>query len=228
MKNKVREAFAVVVPSIPGLTIAEIAQEMQRLSDQIKLRMSGPRALEGYWACCKCSREVKEETWGTSCPDCAHEECTDCKLVAYGLRTFWRPPNIVEEATRTLWLDNIPSSTTFSNLKNIFKSYGPITSARDSTHRGGFIIFERLESAISAKATLNNQEIFPTAGPIQIDFAETSPSGTSNVDNTELPSPSLNPAGSTLDWEEEKEEEEEEDLRLSLGMYSSSRLFDVN
>jgi hypothetical protein len=111
--------------------------------------------------------------------------------------TLELPVADVKRPTRTLLLKNIPSSTTVSNLTDTFKSYGPIILARVLAHAScGFIRFERLESAISAKATLNYQEIFPGAGPVLIDFTETSPSGTSNIDNTEFPSPSLSPASS--------------------------------
>ncbi|KAF8863058.1 hypothetical protein BDZ45DRAFT_147615 [Acephala macrosclerotiorum] len=54
----------------------------------------------------------------------------------------------------------------------IFKQYDPVISARVLRHKNcGFVNFERLESAVSAKAMMNGKEIFPGAGPIRINFA---------------------------------------------------------
>ncbi|KAI0992190.1 hypothetical protein K3495_g15996, partial [Podosphaera aphanis] len=96
-----------------------------------------------------------------------------------------------EGPTRALWLGSIPLSTTVSTLTEMFKHHGPIISARVLTHKNcGFVNFERLESAISAKALMNGKEIFPGAGPIRINFAKPpSPSGTP-VSDGQFPSPS--------------------------------------
>ncbi|PMD63388.1 uncharacterized protein K444DRAFT_627104 [Hyaloscypha bicolor E] len=35
-----------------------------------------------WWRCCQetCEhREVNNEAWGTTCPDCSHEKCEDCE-----------------------------------------------------------------------------------------------------------------------------------------------------
>ncbi|KAL3419152.1 hypothetical protein PVAG01_09374 [Phlyctema vagabunda] len=100
----------------------------------------------------------------------------------------------LEGPTRSLWLGSIPSSTTVSTLMEMFKSHGPIETARVLTHKNcGFVNFERLESAISAKAMMNGKEIFPGAGPVRINFAKpTSPSGTPGP-NGQFPSPSPDP-----------------------------------
>ncbi|RKF83869.1 putative rna binding protein [Golovinomyces cichoracearum] len=83
------------------------------------------------------------------------------------------PDEKSEGPTRALWLGSIPLSTTVSTLTEIFKHYGSIISARVLTHKNcGFVNFERLESAISAKAHMNGKEIFPGAGPIRINFAK--------------------------------------------------------
>ncbi|KAH8653233.1 hypothetical protein BGZ60DRAFT_180906 [Tricladium varicosporioides] len=104
------------------------------------------------------------------------------------------PDDNLEGPTRALWLGSIPSSTTVSTLMEMFKSHGPIISARVLTHKNcGFVNFERLESAISAKAMMNGKEIFPGAGPVRINFAKPpSPSGTPGHDGT-FPSPSPDP-----------------------------------
>ena len=104
------------------------------------------------------------------------------------------PDDNLEGPTRALWLGSIPSSTTVSTLTEMFKSHGPIISARVLTHKNcGFVNFERLESAISAKAMMNGKEIFPGAGPVRINFAKPpSPSGTPGHDGT-FPSPSPDP-----------------------------------
>jgi protein JSN1 len=62
------------------------------------------------------------------------------------------PDDNLEGPTRALWLGSIPSSTTVSTLTEMFKSYGSIISARVLTHKNcGFVNFERLESAMSAR-----------------------------------------------------------------------------
>jgi protein JSN1 len=104
------------------------------------------------------------------------------------------PDDNLEGPTRALWLGSIPSSTTVSTLTEMFKQHGSIISARVLTHKNcGFVNFERLESAISAKAMMNGKEIFPGAGPVRINFAKPpSPSGTPGHDGT-FPSPSPDP-----------------------------------
>jgi protein JSN1 len=104
------------------------------------------------------------------------------------------PNDNLEGPTTALWLGSIPSSTTVSTLTEMFKSHGPIISARVLTHKNcGFVNFERMESAISAKAMMNGKEIFPGAGPVRINFAKPpSPSGTPGPDG-QFPSPSPDP-----------------------------------
>ncbi|CAM1505551.1 Fc.00g111880.m01.CDS01 [Cosmosporella sp. VM-42] len=100
----------------------------------------------------------------------------------------------LEGPTSALWLGSIPTSTTTSTLTEMFKSHGPILSARVLTHKNcGFVNFERVESAISAKASMNSKEIFPGAGPIRINFAK--PPSASNTPGHDgiYPSPSPDP-----------------------------------
>ncbi|PKK52416.1 hypothetical protein CI102_7648 [Trichoderma harzianum] len=102
--------------------------------------------------------------------------------------------------TSALWLGGIPTSTTTSTLVEMFKSHGPILSARVLTHKNcGFVNFERVESAVSAKASMNGKEIFPGAGPIRINFAK--PPSASNTPGHDgaFPSPSPDPFGKTQD-----------------------------
>ena len=96
--------------------------------------------------------------------------------------------------TSALWLGGVPTSTTTSTLLEMFKTHGTILSARVLTHKNcGFVNFERVESAISAKANMNGKEIFPGAGPIRINFAKPpSASGTPGHDGA-FPSPSPDP-----------------------------------
>ncbi|KAI9742597.1 MAG: hypothetical protein M1818_003738 [Claussenomyces sp. TS43310] len=100
----------------------------------------------------------------------------------------------LEGPTSALWLGSIPSSTTVSTLIELFKSHGQIKSARVLTHKNcGFVNYEHLESAISAKTMMNGKEIFPGAGPVRINFAKPpSSSGTPGHDGT-FPSPSPDP-----------------------------------
>ncbi|KAK2069210.1 hypothetical protein P8C59_003810 [Phyllachora maydis] len=100
----------------------------------------------------------------------------------------------LEGPTSALWLGSIPTSTTTSTLTEMFKSYGPILSARVLTHKScGFVNFERTDSAMAAKANLNGKEIFPGAGPIRINFAK--PPSASNTPGHDgaFPSPSPDP-----------------------------------
>lgn len=100
----------------------------------------------------------------------------------------------LEGPTSALWLGSIPTSTTTSTLTEMFKSYGPIISARVLTHKNcGFVNFERVDSAITAKQSMNGKEIFPGAGPIRINFAK--PPSASNTPGHDgaFPSPSPDP-----------------------------------
>ena len=75
--------------------------------------------------------------------------------------------------TRSLWLGSIPSSTTKSTLEQIFEPYGKIDSSRVLVQKNcGFVNFESLESATSARVHLNGKEIFPGAGPCKIGYAK--------------------------------------------------------
>ena len=79
----------------------------------------------------------------------------------------------LESPTRSLWLGNIPSSTTVSSLNVIFGHFGSIEFARVLTHKScGFVNFENIQSAIAAKAQCNGKEIFPGCGPVRIGFAK--------------------------------------------------------
>ncbi|KAK8125429.1 Pumilio domain-containing protein [Apiospora kogelbergensis] len=100
----------------------------------------------------------------------------------------------LEGPTSALWLGSIPTSTTTSTLTEMFKQYGPILSARVLTHKNcGFVNFERVDSAMNAKASMNGKEIFPGAGPIRINFAK--PPSASNTPGHDgvFPSPSPDP-----------------------------------
>lgn len=100
----------------------------------------------------------------------------------------------LEGPTSALWLGSIPTSTTTSTLTEIFKSHGPILSARVLTLKNcGFVNFERVESAISAKNSLNGKEIFPGAGPVRINFAKPPSSSNTPGHDGAFPSPSPDP-----------------------------------
>jgi len=104
------------------------------------------------------------------------------------------PDDNLEGPTRALWLGSIPSSTTVSTLMEMFKSHGAIISARVLTHKNcGFVNFERLESAISAKTMMNGKEIFPGAGPVRINFAKPPSPAVSPGHDGAFPSPSPDP-----------------------------------
>ena len=82
-----------------------------------------------------------------------------------------------DDASRALWLGNIPSSITSISLKVLFEPFGKIESIRVLSHKTcGFVNFEHLESAVRARAQYDGKEIFPGAGPIKIGYAR-APSG---------------------------------------------------
>ncbi|KAF2862434.1 ARM repeat-containing protein [Piedraia hortae CBS 480.64] len=98
----------------------------------------------------------------------------------------------LETPTRSLWLGNIPSSTTISSLEVLFSPFGPIEFARVLTHKScGFVNFERIDSAITAKAQCNGKEMFPGCGPLRIGFAkeQNATSGTNSVYPASSPDP---------------------------------------
>lgn len=100
--------------------------------------------------------------------------------------------------TSALWLGNIPSSTTTSTLIEMFKPHGPVMSARVLTHKNcGFVNFHTLDSAISAKQSMNGKEIFPGAGPIRINFAKPVSSSSTPGHDGIYASPSPDPLGQT-------------------------------
>jgi protein JSN1 len=100
----------------------------------------------------------------------------------------------LEGPTRSLWLGNIPSSTTVSSLNVIFSTFGSIESTRVLTHKNcGFVNFENLESAVQAKSQLNGKEIFPGAGPVRIGYAKIPSAAATPGHNGLFPSPSPDP-----------------------------------
>lgn len=92
--------------------------------------------------------------------------------------------------SRSLWLGNIPSSTTSYSLQAIFSAYGPIESARVLTHKNcGFIDFLSVDSAIHAKSVLNGKELFAGSGPCRVRFAKSVPASertNNNINNEDL------------------------------------------
>ncbi|KAB8616644.1 hypothetical protein FH972_025979 [Carpinus fangiana] len=103
---------------------------------------------------------------------------------------------VSEDASRALWLGNIPSSTTTSSLKVIFEPFGKIESVRVLTHKScGFVNFETLESAVRARSQLNSKEIFPGAGPVRIGYAKAPSASATPSGNGFYPSPSPDPFG---------------------------------
>ncbi|BGP53866.1 hypothetical protein JCM8202v2_001438 [Rhodotorula sphaerocarpa] len=78
------------------------------------------------------------------------------------------------QPTRALWIGSIPPSTTPNHLLAVFSAFGPIESARVLTHKScGFVNFERLDDAVSARKALNGREILGNqVGPVRIGFAK--------------------------------------------------------
>ncbi|KAK4624178.1 Pumilio domain-containing protein [Fulvia fulva] len=102
-------------------------------------------------------------------------------------------PNL-EAPTRSLWLGNIPSSTTVTSLNVIFSQFGQIEFARVLTHKScGFVNFENVQSAMAAKAQCNGKEIFPGCGTIRIGFAKEQSASNTPGANGAYPSPSPDP-----------------------------------
>ena len=100
----------------------------------------------------------------------------------------------LENPTRSLWLGNIPASTTVSSLNVIFSQFGHIEFARVLTHKScGFVNFENVQSAIAAKAQFNGKEIFPGCGPVRIGYAKEQSASNTPGANGAYPSPSPDP-----------------------------------
>lgn len=82
-----------------------------------------------------------------------------------------------DDASRALWLGNIPPSITSISLKVLFEPFGKIESIRVLSHKTcGFVNFELVESAVRARARYDGKELFPGAGPVRIGYAR-APSG---------------------------------------------------
>ncbi|GAA5885492.1 hypothetical protein JCM6882_009642 [Rhodosporidiobolus microsporus] len=82
--------------------------------------------------------------------------------------------NLQTQPTRALWIGSIPSTTTPNHLLAIFSSFGPIESARVLTHKScGFVNFERLDDAVSARKALNGRELLGAeVGAVRIGYAK--------------------------------------------------------
>lgn len=78
-----------------------------------------------------------------------------------------------EEASRALWIGNVPPSATSATIKMMFEGYGSIESSRVLAHKGcAFVNFDNFDSAVRAKAQWDGQEIFPGGGPVRIGYAK--------------------------------------------------------
>ncbi|ORY22688.1 hypothetical protein BCR39DRAFT_473742 [Naematelia encephala] len=77
------------------------------------------------------------------------------------------------QPTRAVWIGSIPGTTSSATLLQIFSPFGPVESARVLMHKCcGFINFEHLDSAVSARNALNGKDILGSdVGPIRIGFA---------------------------------------------------------
>ncbi|GAA5848606.1 hypothetical protein JCM8547_004571 [Rhodosporidiobolus lusitaniae] len=82
--------------------------------------------------------------------------------------------NLQTQPTRALWIGSIPSTTTPNHLLAIFSSFGSIESARVLTHKScGFVNFERLDDAVTARKALNGREILGAeVGAVRIGYAK--------------------------------------------------------
>lgn len=99
-----------------------------------------------------------------------------------------------ENPTRALWLGNIPTSTTPSSLEAIFGLHGKIESCRVLVHKNcGFVNFENVESARSAKCSINGKEIFPGNGPVKIGYAKAPSSSAAGTPGNIFPPRSPDP-----------------------------------
>ncbi|WWD16333.1 hypothetical protein CI109_100759 [Kwoniella shandongensis] len=88
--------------------------------------------------------------------------------------------------TRALWIGSIPGTTSPSTLLQIFSPFGPVESARVLMNKCcGFVNFERLDSAVSARNALNGRDILGSdVGAIRIGFARV-PTRSPNVGEEE-------------------------------------------
>lgn len=102
-----------------------------------------------------------------------NEQSHNMAMQGQGQNTFDYADEAHSQASRSLWIGSIPTSTTVSTLDTIFSNYGPIESTRVLTHKNcGFVNFENTQDAVRARQVLNGKEIFPGGGPVRIGFAK--------------------------------------------------------
>ncbi|OAA74134.1 Armadillo-like helical [Cordyceps fumosorosea ARSEF 2679] len=188
--NKAVQAFAISTANRPRAQTASVL-EIAPHSRAVQLNMNGGAAATNNLNAAE--RRLHEDT--------AYDELPQAVAGLNLGRSNSRNAGMLgpeeqglDGPTSALWLGGVPTSTTTSTLNEMFKSHGPILSARVLTHKNcGFVNFERVESAISAKASMNGKEIFPGAGPIRINFAK--PPSASNTPGHDgaFPSPSPDP-----------------------------------
>ena len=130
--------------------------------------------------------------------------------------------NVQDGPTRSLWLGSIPSSTTTSTLGSIFGRFGKIESSRVLVHKNcGFVNFESLDSATSARVSLNGTEIFPGAGPCKIGYAKEQHSAAGTPGNNGI-HPSRSPDPHTSQTRETRGANGVDGLRQSNGVHAQS------
>ncbi|KAI8093782.1 uncharacterized protein BX664DRAFT_295693 [Halteromyces radiatus] len=104
--------------------------------------------------------------------------------------------HLTHQATRALWLGNIPSGATPSMLEKVFGNYGTIESIRILSHKTcAFVNFDTIASASAAQEAFLQHHIHSsTFTNVRIGFAKvppptTSSSTTTNNNNSTISSP---------------------------------------
>jgi len=114
----------------------------------------------------------------------------------------------VSTPTKSLWIGNIPSSLSPSELEKKFAKFGTIESARLLSHKTcGFINFENLDDAIQAMEKMNGLEINGTA--IKVSYAKVPPKSESHDSESVK---SLSSPSSEKSKEKKKSEKGKKDL----------------
>ncbi|SAL98577.1 hypothetical protein [Absidia glauca] len=103
---------------------------------------------------------------------------------------------VTHQATRALWLGNIPADTTSTLLEKIFANYGKIESIRILSHKTcAFINFDTPASASAAQDAFHHQMDLPDGfDTVRIGFAKVPPPQPTSPPNSkkkQSPSPSL-------------------------------------
>ncbi|OZJ03645.1 hypothetical protein BZG36_03928 [Bifiguratus adelaidae] len=93
-----------------------------------------------------------------------------------------------DEISSSLYIGNLPANTSPDYLYSVFQSFGPITSSRVVAAKNcGFIDFEHLSDAVTARKAMNGVEAFgPGSGKLKVGFAKVRPSNRDHAEDHDI------------------------------------------